>query len=125
MAGNKAGGFWFAGFSWAAFVFGAVWFLYRRLWKGRRVVLPGGALIGASLSGAPLYLCYLMFRLLIGFGANWYYFSKTRLILAAVRAEALDLVQQLERLKAAGGTSETAVVIAMRANLLLSLASSC
>ena len=109
----------FAGFNWGAFVFGAVWFFYRRLWKGAAFCCLAAILFGILLFGPPFLLAVLLFRLLLGTGANSYYFRKTRAILAGVRTESLDPAQQLERLKRLGGTSETAVVIVISTNFLL------
>jgi hypothetical protein len=112
----------FGRFNWAAFFFGATWLLYRRLWKGAAVYYLATIILGATLSGSSwFFLCILICRLAVGSGANFYYFSKIQGILVAVRKESLGPAQHLERLKALGGTSETAVVIAISVNVILSL----
>jgi hypothetical protein len=111
----------FTGFNWAAFFFGATWLLYRRLWKGAAVYFLAVILLGATLSGSSFILFVLVFRLALGSGANSYYFREVKRILAAVRKESLAPAQHLERLKARGGTSATAVVIAISAYVMLRL----
>jgi hypothetical protein len=115
---RKSSKSFFAGFNWGAFVFGAVWFFYRRLWKGAAFCYLAAILFGILLSGPPFLLAVLLCRLLLGTGANSYYFRKTRAILAGLRTESLGPTPQLERLEKLGGTSETAVVIAISANFL-------
>jgi hypothetical protein len=111
----------FRGFNWAAFLFGATWLFYRRLWKAGACCYLAEVVLSATLSGWAFFLCLLIFRLALGSGANSYYFWKASQILAVVRRESLDSAQRLERLKALGGTSETAVVIVISANVILTL----
>jgi hypothetical protein len=110
-----------SGFNWAAFFFGATWLLYRRLWKGAAAYYLAAIVLGAALSGLSFFLCILVFRVVLGSGANSYYFRKIKGILVAVRKESLGPAQHLERLKALGGTSEMAVVIAISVNLIFRL----
>jgi len=63
------------GFSWTAFVFGALWFLYHRLWIAALVVIAGlaAALVAGWLLGlAPgaITVVLLLLHLLIGLEAS-------------------------------------------------------
>jgi hypothetical protein len=113
----------FIGFNWGAFLVGPIWFLYRRLWKGAALCYLAEFALAATLSGPSFFACLLIFRLALGVCANSYYLRKTKKILAAVRNESLDAAPHLERLKTLGGTSETAVVIGITANVVLTLGS--
>ena len=83
------------GFSWPAFLFVVVWFLWHRLWVAALIVLVGlAALVGAGvalhLAPGPAAIVALLFSLLIGLEAaslrRWTYARRGRPAIDVVTA---------------------------------------
>jgi len=62
------------GFNWKAFIFGAIWALYNRLWLPACIVLAGDAIIVAlaatGLSGISLFSVQLAWHMFVGYRGN-------------------------------------------------------
>ena len=113
----------FAGLNWAVLLVGPLWFLYRRLWKGAVFCYLVEFGMTAVLSGLSFLKLLVLFRLLLWLCANSYYLWTAARIISAVRSESLPHGAYLERLKALGGTSETAVVVGITINVIIAVVS--
>jgi len=129
----------YVGFNWWAFVFGPLWFVYRKLYISALVVwllgfvVPFIALViiaivdqtfsESMVTPASYLVLFGVLRPVVGAVANGLYLRKVRNIIASADSVSLVGSQRSDFLKKRGGMNEGAAIAVMIISLVISFAS--